>query len=120
MSEQQKRPTRLWPQLSESPRKGRSSREEETHEIHEKIGTAAIGKPGTSEITKTGDWRVFYPELDMEQCTRCGKCLENCPDAAIIERTLSGHEADAARKKAEELEKAARLRRPLSRRPHPI
>jgi pyruvate ferredoxin oxidoreductase gamma subunit len=90
----------------------------ETHEIHEKIRTAAIGKPGTSEVTKTGDWRVFYPEFDMEQCTRCGKCLENCPDAAIIKRTLSGKEADAARKKAEELEKAGKIKKAAVKKAH--
>lgn len=50
----------------------------ETHEIHEKIRTAAIGKPGTSEVTKTGDWRVFYPEFDMS----------NVPAAANASRTV--------------------------------
>jgi pyruvate ferredoxin oxidoreductase gamma subunit len=92
-------------------KKTRARKKSETAEGLEKIPTAAIGKPGTSDVTKTGDWRVFYPEFDMEQCTRCGKCLENCPDAAIFERTLSGQEADEARKKAEELEKAGKIKK---------
>jgi pyruvate ferredoxin oxidoreductase delta subunit len=100
------------------PTKTRARKKRETHEIDEKIRTAAIGKPGTSEVTKTGDWRIFYPEFDMEQCTRCGKCLENCPDAAIIERTLRGQEADEARKKAEELEKAGKIKKAAVKKAH--
>ncbi len=92
-------------------KKTRARKKEAARERYEKIPTAAIGKPGTSEVTETGDWRIFYPEFDMEQCTRCGKCFENCPDAAIIERTLRGKEADEARKRAEELEKAGKIKK---------
>jgi len=84
----------------------------------EKIPIAAIGKPGTSEVTRTGDWRVFYPEFDMEQCTRCGKCQESCPDAAIRERELSGREATEALKRAEELEKAGKIKKAAAKRAH--
>ncbi len=77
----------------------------------ERIKKGVIGRPGTSEATKTGDWRVFYPEFDMEQCIRCGKCLENCPDAAIRERVLHGKEAAEAKKRAEELEKAGKIKK---------
>ena len=99
-------------------KKTRARKKEEARERYEKIPTAAIGKPGTSEVTETGDWRIFYPEFDMEQCTRCGKCLENCPDAAIIERTLSGKEADEARKRAEELEKAGKIKKAAVKKAH--
>lgn len=92
-------------------KKSRARKKTAVYERHEKIARAAIGKPGTSEVTRTGDWRVFYPEFDMEQCTRCGKCLENCPDAAIRERKLSGREATEAIKRAEELEKAGKIRK---------
>ncbi len=91
--------------------KSRSQKKTAVYEKHEKIARGAVGKPGTSEITRTGDWRVFFPEFDMEQCTRCGKCLENCPDAAIRERKLSDHEASEALKRAEELEKAGKIRK---------
>ncbi len=77
----------------------------------EKIKKGVIGRPGTSEATKTGDWRVFYPEFDMDQCIRCGKCIENCPDAAIRERVLHGKEAEEAKKRAEELEKAGKIKK---------
>ena len=78
---------------------------------HEKIIKGVVGRPGTSEATKTGDWRVFYPEFDMEQCIRCGKCLENCPDAAIKEQVLQGRAAEEAEKRADELEKAGKIKK---------
>jgi pyruvate ferredoxin oxidoreductase gamma subunit len=93
------------------PIKKARSQKPAVYEKHEKIARGAIGKPGTSEATRTGDWRVFYPEFDMEQCTRCGKCLENCPDAAIREHKLGGREATKALKRAEELEKAGKIRK---------
>jgi pyruvate ferredoxin oxidoreductase gamma subunit len=76
-----------------------------------KLPPSAIGVPGGSKSTKTGDWRVFYPEFDMEQCIRCGKCLEMCPDLAITERILSGKEAEEAKEQAEELEKAGKIKK---------
>ncbi|MGZ4903198.1 MAG: 4Fe-4S binding protein [Halobacteriota archaeon] len=84
----------------------------------EKITRGVIGRPGTSEATKTGDWRVFYPEFDMEQCTRCGKCLENCPDAAIREQVLHGKEAEEAKKRAEELEKTGKIKKAAVKKAH--
>jgi len=88
------------------------------YERHEKIQIGAIGKPGTSEVTRTGDWRVFYPEFDMDQCTRCGKCQESCPDAAIRQRELSGREATEALKRAEELEKAGKIKKAAAKKAH--
>jgi len=76
-----------------------------------KLPPSAIGEPGGSKSTKTGDWRVFYPEFDMEQCVRCGKCLEVCPDLAITERTLHGKEAEEAKERAQELEKAGKIKK---------
>jgi pyruvate ferredoxin oxidoreductase gamma subunit len=84
----------------------------------ERIPIVPIGKPGTSEVTRTGDWRVFYPEFDMDQCTRCGKCQESCPDAAIHERTLRGREAEKALERAEELEKAGKIKKAAAKKAH--
>ncbi len=84
----------------------------------EKIPTVPFGKPGTSEVTRTGDWRVFYPEFDMDQCTRCGKCQESCPDAAINERTLTGRDAEKAQERAEELEKAGTIKKAAVKKAH--
>ena len=84
---------------------------EQREKSSKKLPPSAIGEPGGSKSTKTGDWRVFYPEFDMEQCIRCGKCLEMCPDLAITERTLHGKEAEEAKERAEELEKAGKIKK---------
>ncbi len=99
-------------------RTARARREPKSQPEGEKIARGVIGKPGTSEATKTGDWRVFYPEFDMEQCIRCGKCLENCPDAAIRERVLHGEAAEKTKKRAEELEKAGKIKKAAANKSH--
>lgn len=96
----------------------RTRRESKVRPESEKIIKGVIGRPGTSEATKTGDWRVFYPEFDMEQCIRCGKCLENCPDAAIRERVLHGKKAEEAKKRAEELEKTGKIKKAAAKKAH--
>jgi len=99
-------------------KKSRPRKNGTAYESHEKIPIGAIGKPGTSEVTRTGDWRVFYPEFDMDQCSRCGKCLESCPDAAIHKRELTGREATEALKRAEELEKAGKIKKAAAKKAH--
>lgn len=32
---------------------------------------------------KTGNWRVFYPVIDMKNCKMCLLCWVFCPDGAI-------------------------------------
>lgn len=44
---------------------------------------AIIKKPGSTKQYKTGEWRIFRPEIDQEKCIKCGKCWASCPDAAI-------------------------------------
>lgn len=31
----------------------------------------------------TGGWRTFKPNVDLEICTGCSLCWQNCPDNAI-------------------------------------
>lgn len=38
---------------------------------------------GGKHPTKTGNWRVFYPEIDKEHCKMCLLCWVFCPDGAI-------------------------------------
>lgn len=47
------------------------------------VGTPSILAPGNAEIRETGAWRVERPEIDYDQCTRCGLCFVHCPDGAI-------------------------------------
>ncbi len=97
---------------------GRTKRESKVRPTGEKIKKGVIGRPGTSEATKTGDWRVFYPEFDMDQCIRCGKCLENCPDAAIREQALQGKQAEEAKQRADELERAGKIKKAAAKKAH--
>ena len=32
---------------------------------------------------KTGEWRVFRPEIDTSRCNKCMLCWIYCPDGAI-------------------------------------
>ncbi len=47
------------------------------------VGTPSILAPGNAESRQTGAWRVERPEIDYDQCTRCGLCFVHCPDGAI-------------------------------------
>ncbi len=38
---------------------------------------------GTSKKYKTGNWRIFRPEIDHNKCIRCGICYKACPEGAI-------------------------------------
>ena len=46
------------------------------------IGGMVI-QPASSLEFKTGDWKTFQPEIDLEKCTRCCRCVIFCPDGSI-------------------------------------
>ena len=46
-------------------------------------GTASVASTPNTPSRKTGDWRVMRPVIDLERCTHCWVCFENCPDGAI-------------------------------------
>ncbi len=59
---------------------------EDMHEVgydNVLVGTPSILAPGNAEVRQTGAWRVERPEIDYDQCTRCGLCFVHCPDGAI-------------------------------------
>lgn len=39
-------------------------------------------KPNTSLKNKTGSWRSYQPQIDIEKCIACGICAKICPDSA--------------------------------------
>ena len=42
-----------------------------------------IVEPGTSVLTKTGEWRVNIPTFIAEKCKHCLLCVPVCPDSSI-------------------------------------
>lgn len=40
-------------------------------------------KPQNGAAGKTGTWRTFKPDLDIESCKKCGNCILYCPEACI-------------------------------------
>ncbi len=40
-------------------------------------------KPQHGAAGKTGTWRTFKPELEIEACKKCGNCILYCPEACI-------------------------------------
>lgn len=58
-------------------------------EIHEDIAWqdmttgCEIYEPGTSRLTRTGEWRVHTPRWIEDKCKQCLLCAPFCPDASI-------------------------------------
>jgi 2-oxoacid:acceptor oxidoreductase gamma subunit (pyruvate/2-ketoisovalerate family)/2-oxoacid:acceptor oxidoreductase delta subunit (pyruvate/2-ketoisovalerate family) len=47
---------------------------------------AGMVGPGSFVENKTGSWKVFHPEYDMEKCTMCNFCWFYCPEGCIYRR----------------------------------
>ena len=58
-------------------------------EINEKIPWqemttgCEIYEPGTSRLTKTGEWRSRTPKWIESKCKQCLLCVPFCPDSSI-------------------------------------
>lgn len=46
-------------------------------------GTARIAAGANAFLRKTGGWRVFRPDLELERCNGCTLCFVYCPEGAI-------------------------------------
>ncbi len=44
---------------------------------------ATITAPATSRQVATGLWRTRRPQIDRQRCSRCGLCLNLCPEGCI-------------------------------------
>jgi len=49
------------------------------------LGVGCRARPGRSRDNKTGSWRVFRPEFDHENCSKCGMCQTLCPEGCVHE-----------------------------------
>ena len=47
------------------------------------ISTCSIIAPGNSSIRRTGEWSIYKPVIDYDNCTKCMICYVYCPDSAI-------------------------------------
>lgn len=47
------------------------------------IEEGCILESGTAVNNKTGDWKVFRPEVDFDRCIQCMRCVIFCPDSCI-------------------------------------
>ncbi|HKM40747.1 MAG: 4Fe-4S binding protein [Patescibacteria group bacterium] len=50
-----------------------------------------IAKPKSSLNNKTGSWRSFRPEVDINKCVACNMCAKICPDGAIQMKKIKGN-----------------------------
>jgi 2-oxoacid:acceptor oxidoreductase gamma subunit (pyruvate/2-ketoisovalerate family)/2-oxoacid:acceptor oxidoreductase delta subunit (pyruvate/2-ketoisovalerate family) len=50
-----------------------------------KTAACAVG-PGSFLENKTGSWKVFRPEYDIEKCTMCNFCWFYCPEGCIYRK----------------------------------
>ncbi len=46
-------------------------------------GTARVAARANAYLRKTGDWRIFRPDLDLDKCNGCTLCFVYCPEGAI-------------------------------------
>ena len=44
---------------------------------------ANVSDVGNTTANKTGAWRSFRPIVNKEKCTKCGLCVQHCPEPCI-------------------------------------
>jgi 2-oxoacid:acceptor oxidoreductase delta subunit (pyruvate/2-ketoisovalerate family) len=52
--------------------------------------------PGSMAENKTGGWRAYAPEVDIDKCIACGKCAQICPEGIITKKNKNGKDYYAA------------------------
>lgn len=51
-----------------------------------------IAKANSSLNNKTGAWRSYRPEIDIDKCIACGLCAKICPDSAAHMKKIKGQQ----------------------------
>ncbi|MFA4942660.1 MAG: 4Fe-4S dicluster domain-containing protein [Patescibacteria group bacterium] len=49
-----------------------------------------IAQPSTSLQNKTGSWRTFRPEINLDICIGCTTCTKVCPEGTVAMINLKG------------------------------
>jgi len=47
-------------------------------------GLEDVVSVGNSRLRRTGNWRIFKPNIDYGKCTTCMICFAYCPESAIV------------------------------------
>jgi len=47
------------------------------------LGSPSVYAKGSTKLKKTGNWRLFKPVIDHEECSRCYNCFVYCPHSCI-------------------------------------
>ena len=63
-------------------KKNKSKKEDEL--TWQDIGIGAIvTEPANARSYRTGDWRTKRPEVNKDECIKCGMCFLFCPEGCI-------------------------------------
>ena len=46
-------------------------------------GAPSVVAPANTPLRKTGNWRVWWPVIDLSRCSQCWVCFVSCPEGAI-------------------------------------
>lgn len=47
-------------------------------------------EPGSTTNNKTGSWRTFKPNTNLEKCIGCGMCSKVCPEGIVEMKKIKG------------------------------
>ncbi len=47
------------------------------------VGSPSVYAGGNTVTKKTGNWRLFKPVIDYDECSRCRACFVHCPHSCI-------------------------------------
>ena len=47
------------------------------------VGSPSVYARGNTIVKKTGNWRLFKPVIDYDECSRCRACFVHCPHSCI-------------------------------------
>lgn len=49
----------------------------------QRLKAGKLVEPGSTEVTKTGAWRTFVPQVEHKKCIKCSLCEIYCPEGSV-------------------------------------